>query len=154
MGVWKMRPPSIFQGDRLICWATAIAAWTQVTSGVANLDTEEVIAKFTALKVVTERKTLETVAGMNKVAAEFGLDAERVEGGGSLTADILGPKLKKSHVLAVYRRPGATYLHMVVIYGVDALYVSYMDPMVGSTFSDRIFNFGSGTESVVLLWRR
>lgn len=165
MGTWKMRPPLIDQtAGTFECWATALESWTKVTSGVTDMEKEDIIEKFRGFGVVTASGGFRPRRGLAHLDREFGLKSEKLIGKGKLTSEYLQEKLKKSYVL-VARLGGLVPLvgrvfHVVLVYGADKFSFCYMDPLANmadplgltANYVTKTFNDFTATECTVM-WR-
>jgi hypothetical protein len=162
---WRMRPPVRFQRDKYICWAAAISSWSLVTRGAKKFaTTKSVLDHFRPTGAMNEDDSLILPDGMEQVARLFSLRFEKFEGGGSLSAINICPHLRHSHLLVVFKRPGATYHHFVVVYGVDRLHICFMDPELNPEDASlhkikknrvcaRIDRFGAGAREFFVFWK-
>jgi hypothetical protein len=163
--LWRMRPPVRYQRDRYICWAAAISSWSLVTKGAKKFKTTKSVLDFFRPKgVMNADDSLILPDGMEEVSRVFSLKFKKFEGGGSLSAINIGPLLKHSHLLVVFRRPDATYHHFVVVYGVDRFHICFMDPELNPAAPDldkikknrvcaRIDHFGAGATEFFVFWK-
>jgi hypothetical protein len=162
---WRMRPPVRYQRDRYICWAAAISSWSMVTKGAKKFPTtKSVLDHFRSTGAMNADDSLILPDGMEQVSRLFGLKFKKFEGGGSLSAINIGPLLEHSHLLVVFKRPGATYHHFVVVYGVDRFHICFMDPELNPTdphldrirknrVCARIDLFGAGADEFFVFWK-
>lgn len=162
---WRMRPPVRYQRDRYICWAAAISSWSLVTKGAKKFKTTKLVLDFFRPKgVMNADDSLILPDGMEEVRRVFSLKFKKFEGGGSLSAINIGPLLKHSHLLVVFRRPGADYHHFVVVYGGDRFHICFMDPELNpaapgldkikrNRVCAGIDHFGAGATEFFVFWR-
>src|SRR5262245_465519 len=162
---WRMRPPVRYQRDKYICWAAAISSWSIVTKGAKKFaTTKSVLDHFRPTGAMNTDDSLILPSGMEQVMRLFGLKFEKFEGGGSLSAVNICPLLEQSHLLVVFKRPGATYHHFVVVYGVDRFHICFMDPELNPAAPDlnrirknrvcaRIDRFGAGATEFFVFWK-
>jgi hypothetical protein len=163
--VWRMRPPVRYQANRYICWAEAISSWSMVTKGVRKFRRGKDVIDFASGRdVVNPDESLKLPDGMEELRRELDLEFKKFEGGGSLSAINIGPLLKQSHLIVVFRRPGAKYWHFVVVYGVDRFHICFMDPELDPDAAGldkfkknrvcaRIDKFGAGAREFFVFWK-
>lgn len=162
---WRMRPPVRYQAHRYICWAEALSSWSMVTKGVRKFKRgREVIDFFKSRGVVNADESLKLPKGMEEAQRVFGLKFKKFEQGGHVSAINWVPMLRHSHLIVVFRRPGAKYYHFVVVYGVDRFHICFMDPELDPLSSSldkvkknrvcaRLENFGAGADEFWVFWK-
>ena len=162
---WRMRPPVRYQANRYICWAEAISSWSMVTRGVQKFKSgQDVIDFFKPLGVVNANDSLKLPKGMEEIQSVFGLKFKKLEHGDNFSAINWVLMLRHSHLIVIFRKPGATYFHFVVVYGVDRFRICFMDPELdpGSPSLDRVKrnrvcarleNFGAGADKFWVFWK-
>lgn len=162
---WRMRPPVRYQADRYICWAEAISSWSMVTRSVRKFKKgQDVIDFFKPFGVVNDNDSVKLPEGMEKVQSVFGLDFKKLEHGDHLSAINWVPMLRYSHLIVIFKRPGATYFHFVVVFGVDRFHICFMDPELDPSSHTldkvkrnrvcaRLENFGAGADEFYVFWK-
>ncbi len=155
-----MRPPRVGQGTRPICWAAALSSFSRVTRNLAPRKRDEFVAMFKPF--LNPDDSLKT-SSIRVVSTRLKLRADLQHGGGTLSTSYLGPKLRRSHVLVIYRPPGSDFTHTVVVYGVDRFNICYMDPIEtrrktgqahgGERLCRKIWEFGDGATDFLVMWR-
>lgn len=162
---WRMRPPVRYQANRYICWAEAISSWSMVTRGVKKFKLgQDVIGFFKPLGVVNSDESIILPEGMNEAQRFFGLKFKKFEQGNNLSGINWVPMLRHSHLIVIFQRPGATYFHFVVVYGVDRFHICFMDPELNpdspsldkvkrNRVCARLENFGAGADKFWVFWK-
>lgn len=179
MSVWKMRPPQLVQGVNT-CWAAALSSFGRVTGGVPNWMSVSAVQKFIKGKdptLVQSDGSLVTIEAVVLLRAEYKLSllevllkdpvtgaapATRIAAKHKITniavdqidAGVIQPRLRKSHVIAIYARNGdAGLAHWVVIYGASGSQIFYMDPLSGKLVQEDYLDFGAPADRFLLLWK-
>jgi hypothetical protein len=120
------RPPFFFQGDGAKCWAYALASWLQVRTG-DYFDPEALAQKWNE-KGPLDFYNAETV--LRGEGARYVHSVSKSE----FTAAYIISLLEGTYVYLTYNRPGSSFSHCVVIYGVHGgskARVAIMDPQKG-----------------------
>lgn len=162
---WRMRPPVRYQADRYICWAEAFSSWSMVTRGMRKFKKgQDAIDFFKPYGVVNTDQSLSLPKGIEKAQSVFGLAFKKLEKGDHLSGINWVPMLRHSHLIVIFKRPGATYFHFVVVFGVDRFHICFMDPELNpaspaldkvkrNRVCARLENFGAGAENFYVFWK-
>ena len=153
-GAWRMRPP-VRSAALPHCWAAAVSSWSQVTRHITRMTTSAVIGLIRGRypTLVHSSGALIGEPGLRALRDTLGLKLEKTVNQ-PMDLDFLGPKLRKSYVLVVFKiDPSDTFWHTVLVYGVDRLSLCYMDPLLGRRRCQRWWDFALGSSVVYVLWR-
>lgn len=128
--------PTRLTQERSTCWAAAAEAFTEHTRGQEHLSYIELLDEAKAAKQVAWNGALRGEDGIRWLATRLNLRFEN--GSGLATHASMLPRLRKSHVIFMYRQTNwKVSIHTVCVWGTDENIVAAMDPMIGQwTFRD------------------
>jgi predicted lipase len=156
---WRVKPVKIVQ-ESWTCWAAATSVWAyhanlykrasgQSAKKAIQEHSKNLVASFKAKNCTGSKDTLKTNC-LSKLRTKYGAVHQEIPKGVPLSKSLLEPKLKKSHIVAIFTIGNVG--HSVVIYGVDNTKVCYMDPMIGDTECKKYHEFIS-SDGFYLMWK-
>jgi Papain-like cysteine protease AvrRpt2 len=143
-GIAKSSSPCTRGEKSAHCWAAALEWWLKVTPNRSQLSKDELIGLYAkkygdgSLDPLTEFPT---------VKSENGMESQNI-GGSSFTAEYVYNKLSLGHLFVAYERPGSSFGHCIVVYGIDNGTVNFMDPARGMHWYRRVSYFSDAKMTV------
>jgi hypothetical protein len=106
------------------CWAAALEWWLKITPNRTKLSKGDLISMY-AKKYPDG--SLDPVTEFPLVKDENGMDSENISGS-VFTSEYIDKKLALGHLYVGYERPGSSFGHCIVVWGISGSTVNFMDP--------------------------
>lgn len=143
--------PSRLWQEGSTCWAAATEAWTAVTKGQEHLSYIEILGEAKAAGATAWNGSLKGDKGVLWLAGRFNLQWK--SGTGLAENASMLPRLKKSHVIFLYRkRKWKRSVHAVTVWGTDDHILAAMDPLMAKWTFDDPASFDNSWE--LCLWEK
>ena len=149
MAFYRSHPPANRQNKPHTCWAAALDSFSRVTTVVPTLREKDLIATYGDSTGALNNANLKR---LGTKLADYGVRIDLVPVLSPMP-DVLEERLRRSHVVLVFKLDKSIFWHAWVVYGVDN-FIMYMDTNDGGyhklNWTDGKFSSDGG---VYLFWR-